>query len=191
MTSIVENLWNAIYQYGVSVRSNKLNGLTEWNKIKTILKKYNGNGEWSLEAISRYNEMKKLFNIVDEENNKEWPEEDIEKWENTHFFFQHAKIPYDNVNEPNLTRLMQIAYNAGQLEADKDSKYYTVERKTYYIKNNLNSYISFMTPHSLIELERELSKYHPALKEINDIKFKGGKKENFKHKFFKYCKKNK
>lgn len=37
-------------------------------------------------------------------------------WEKHHFYLQHARIPVLNFEEPKLYRLMQIAYNAGQLK---------------------------------------------------------------------------
>lgn len=85
---IIEEIWDKVYDYGLNVRKNNIDGFQAWNKIKPILKKYNQAGEWLPEATDRYQELTKdPFNIVDEENNKECSEERKLEWEVKHFFF--------------------------------------------------------------------------------------------------------
>jgi hypothetical protein len=76
MCNIVEKLWDKIFDYGLFVRTNKIDGLTAWNTIKSILQKYNKNCEWLPEAIKRYEEMKSKFNIVDNEKESSWSDEE-------------------------------------------------------------------------------------------------------------------
>jgi hypothetical protein len=167
-------LWDKIFDYGVFVRTNNLDGLESWRKIKNLLQKYNCGGEWLSEAISRYDEMKIKFNIEDIEKTEST---DYNEWEKTHFFFQHARIPFNSVkdNDANLIRLMQIAYNAGQLKVVEQEEQnvlhpiYTQERKDYYQRHNLSSYISYMTPSSLNKMNLEIAKKHQALSEIDNI----------------------
>lgn len=170
MCDIVEKLWQKIYEYGLFVRKNDMDGLDAWNKIKVILQKYNKDCEWLPEATNRYSEMKAKFNIVDEDNDSSWSADKKQLWEETHFFFQHSRIPYNSrTSGANLLRLMQIAYNAGQYEAEKEKNSYDKEKINYYVNNHLESYISYVTPHSVRKMCIELSSEHPALREIADV----------------------
>jgi hypothetical protein len=200
--SIVENLWNSTMDYGYNVRSKRIDGLKAWNKIKSILEKYNTIIEWSKESIARYDDLtQKVFKIIDEENSEEWDNEKKKKWELEHFFLQHARIIHNNQEPPNsnLTRLMQIAYNAGQFNAERDNKSYPDEILNYYDKNNLSSYISYTNPGNIVSIDRILASQHPAVTQIkeetillnNDSK-KGGNIFSIgkmKHKYLKYTKK--
>ncbi len=214
MCKIVEQLWDKVFEYGLFVRKNKIDGLSAWNKIKTILQKYNKNCEWLPEAIKRYDEMKSKFNIVDNEKESSWSDEEKKEWEETHFFFQHSRIPHGTPNA-NLLKLMQIAYNAGQFTAEKNKKSYSKNKLDYYEEHHLNSYLSYVTPDSIQKMCSELSLEHPALNEIkkeyddiSDMKesnsnynsssssnsssttnMNGGDLKSLKRKYTKYCNK--
>jgi hypothetical protein len=196
MCNIVERLWDKIFEYGFFVRTNRIDGLSAWNNIKSILQKYNKNCEWLPEAIERYDEMKSKFDIIDNEKESSWSDEEKREWEETHFFFQHSRIPNGTPNA-NLLKLMQIAYNAGQFAAEKNNNSYSKKKLDYYEKHNLNSYLSYITPASLQKMCSELSLEHPALNEIKNVydnisetKMQGGylKHNNLsKIKYKKYC----
>jgi hypothetical protein len=196
MTDIIEKIWNLIMDYGKLVRTNGLDGFDSWNNIKTILEKYNQPGEWLPEAINRYDEMMAKFDIIDikkdkyiENINDEQKKEKSLEWEVTHFFFQHSRILKPN-EEANLLKLMQIAYNAGQLKAVWNNKYNTDDRKKYYEKYHLNTYTSYMTYHIIEKMNKQLYSDPPIIINIKaitnnaeNIKQQGGE---FYKKYKKY-----
>jgi hypothetical protein len=136
MCIIIEKLWDLVRNYGIIVREQNLNGLESWQKLKKIFEKNNKKCEWLPEAISRYDEMQKKFNIDgnDQDIEKERVGEEKIEWEKVHFFFQHARIPFKTQSEASLLKLMQIAYNAGQFEAEN--------KKGSYNKNKFNENVA-------------------------------------------------
>ena len=92
-------------------------------------------------------------------------------------------IPTLNYNTPNLVRLMQIAYNAGQLKAAYNDEIYTPELKQYYKENNLDNIETYMDLESLQLLNDEITKEMMAsVKALHNVDMKGG----YKKKYFKY-----
>jgi hypothetical protein len=94
-----------------------------------------------------------------------------EIWELHHFYLQHARIPTLNLNEPTLTRLMQIAFNAGQLRACWNFPIYSEKLKAYYNDNNLQSIETYMESLFLDELNQQLPielLNHKLLNPLND-----------------------
>lgn len=120
-----------IKAYGKYVRENKLNGLDSWNsKKKQLLEELIVFDKWNIEDI----EGKYKF-VHDELGMKgDDFDEKTENWEKFHFFLQHFRIPKNN--KPDSLRLMQIAYNAGQLEACFEDKVFDGARE-FYLKNRL------------------------------------------------------
>jgi hypothetical protein len=98
----------------------------------------------------------KLFDIEDNDKD-ELPPEQHKYWEVTHFFFQHGRIPFKNKESLTLVRLMQLAYNAGQLNAEKTNKYNTKERQKYYKSKKLNSYKTYIPTHIANRLKEKLN----------------------------------
>jgi len=132
----LEGLWKLVIEYGTYVRINKLNGLDYWNMLKQILESNKTSFTWLPDAVSRFGEMEKMGLVEDE---KQVPQD---VWEAHHFYLQHARIPFRNKNDATFVRLFQVAYNAGQLNAEmniKKNSIYTEEWKKYYYINNLNS----------------------------------------------------
>lgn len=110
-------------------------------------------------------------------------------WEKYHFYLQHSKIPTLNFTEGTLTRLMQIAYNAGQLEAEWNDKIYTNELKKYYTENNLKNMGTYMNKANLKKLENSLTdeiieNLEKIFGEMNEMK--GGASDYYKQKYLKY-----
>lgn len=93
--------------------------------------------------------------------------------------------------QPNLIRLMQIAYNAGQLQADENNVLYTPEWKEYYKKHHLDSYLSFMTPYSLKKMNEKLELQHPIFDEIDlvSVNTETTQSGGYRYKYQKYVRK--
>jgi hypothetical protein len=79
-------------------------------------------------------------------------------WELHHFFIQHGKIikPVDatkKMTPVSFLKIMQIAYNAGQLNAEmfiKKNPIYEIEWKAYYASNMLDQITSYVDPHTMV-----------------------------------------
>src|ERR1700722_19462110 len=107
---IIVTLWFLFLHYGEHVRSNKIDGLEAWNKIKKITEKYinKTNFKWTTIAWSIYQILKTLGVTGDDDDIKD------ETWEPNHFLLQLGRIVKNNINNPEIIRLLQIAYNLGQ-----------------------------------------------------------------------------
>jgi len=178
----LEALWKLVIEYGTYVRINKLNGLDYWNMLKQFLKSNKTSFIWLPDAMSRFEEMKKM-GIVDENNIEKQIPQNI--WEAHHFYLQHARIPFKNKNGATFVRLFQIAYNAGQLNAEmniKKNSIYTEEWKKYYSVNNLNSPQEYASERDLHIINSDIGQLL-----INDVDtlFESIKKQQTGGKYFK------
>jgi hypothetical protein len=192
---IISILWKLTKSYGEKVRTNNLDGLQKWNELKTILKKYDESIEWRQDITAMRNEMMESFNIEDNEKDQ-LPEDQHEKWAVTHFFFQHGRIPFNNKESPTFLRLMQIAYNSGQLRAVKNNEYNTKKRRKYYKEKKLGSYKTYISSRVADQVKEKLDgtkiimEISDALNNL-DKELKGGNKhimniENIEYKIKKY-----
>jgi hypothetical protein len=155
----VEDLWRRFKDYGYAVRLMKKNGGDAWNAVKSILVKIGDDGnfaEWVDISTRYYDHMKKkleLFGdtIKDIDGKEKNDNLDHSLWEPHHFMLQHGRIVANN--KPSLLRLLQIAYNSGQLrrEIETNQKAYTADQYAFYNGNdksfetdigNLANYIS-------------------------------------------------
>lgn len=159
----LEQIWKLVTIYGTVTRLGDLDGLKKWNELKANLEKCSSGAfstRWLDVAVARYYHMKKsepegglgLLETVDECG-------DIKQiWDYNHFFLQHARIPKNNrdkfpegLNDVTFVTLMQIAYNAGQLNAEmnvKKNPFYLAEHPnwiTYYSAEKLSSFTSYIT----------------------------------------------
>ena len=144
----VEKLWNLIINYGYDIRINNLNGLEKWNMVKPKLMENKIKGKWKPSALLLYDQIREL-NIIDEK-----PEGmSHDEWEKHHFYIQHGRIPFKNKEDQSLTRLLQIAFNTGQLSYlmnYKQDSFLTHILKRYYYNNQLNNPLTYMDYDSLI-----------------------------------------
>ena len=164
---MISELFENIKVYGHYIRSNNLDGLEYWNKIKSFLarpEQKNGlvllnnilGSEWDIEikfhpeSVST-NDLNLIYDYVHDEL-KMYGEErddvtrslDHETWEKYHFFLQLIRVPKNN--SLNLLRLLQIGYNLGQLSLYLHTcgDIFTPKVLEYYNLNdldNLNSYV--------------------------------------------------
>lgn len=188
---MLQNLYDKMVEYGKYTRSNKISGLAQWNKVKPFLSKCGEVCEWKDDVKSYFVDMRSTLKIQECEN--EIKADDDKKrhdlWEKYHFYLQHSKIPTLNFTEGTLTRLMQIAYNAGQLEAEWNDKIYTNELKKYYTENNLKNMDTYMNKANLKKLENSLTdeiieNLEKIFGEMNEMK--GGASDYYKQKYLKY-----
>lgn len=113
-------IWEEVENIAYLIRSKNKDGLEWWGKLKiviaTITLENTEQMHWkNLESLVHLYDKFREMGMRGEEG-----EEGIENWERDHFILQHARIAKKN---PNLTptRLLQVAYNAGQLRAVWDT----------------------------------------------------------------------
>lgn len=150
----LNNFFEKIKTFGFYIRSNKFDGLEKWNLLKhecldSLAKKINLNDyywdiNWKLndnldDKISDLNliylHFLTLLQISDENDKEE------DNWEQKHFFLQLIRIIKNN--KINFIRIMQIAYNIGQLEAEYE--WYDQNVKNIYKINHLNIMSSYVS----------------------------------------------
>jgi len=136
----IKDLWNLVVQYGYIVRYNQLDGLDSWVKLKTIIseispkKKY----KWACDMEMPFENLKSLENKIIEPIEDENPI-NYEKWEREHFFIQHFRIPAKNKN-PKMVKILQVAYNTGQLLAEKSKIPYFYDHLNLNLEGKLFDY---------------------------------------------------
>jgi hypothetical protein len=151
----MEELFNLVKNYGYIVRSNELDGLQSWNKIKSTLQSICCKElEWSMNLKTLASEphaseplnINGAYNYIYIKLKMKGEDNEEEKcnpnWEKYHFFLQLARIPKNNP-KCDLVRLCQIAYNLGQLSAVYNDAIYTENVKRFYEINNLGDIITY------------------------------------------------
>lgn len=181
---MLELLFENIKVYGRYVRTNGLDGLEYWNRIKTFIQRpeqAEGMGEinkiisssgWEINVkigSSTNSNINQIYDYVhgDKENElKIFGEEGDEEskslehnvWEQYHFFLQLIRIPKNNP-EINLLRLLQVAYNLGQLSVClKEGSVISSQAQEYFKSNNLDRLESYVkiNEKQKVELETKL-----------------------------------
>ena len=194
----IQDIFNMIIDYGCTIRKFVLLtqpsdniGLNAWRMIKEtfsdfrfktksgeILSKIKVNKKL-VEKINKLIEDKKYkYDVDDKEQDKVKLElnsvELDNQVESEHFFIQHYRILVTSNFELSPIKLMQVAYNIGQLKAENNINKYDEKLMEYYKSNNLNNISTFIN--------------------INDIKLvknttqKGGFKSNTLKLFYKFKK---
>jgi hypothetical protein len=146
--------------YGFNVRCNKMDGLKMWNNIKPLFSGIGKSFVWRSKILNLYDVVIKEFGITDEELHSDATPEEKLKWKLQHFFFQHVRIPNHNLSEANLQRLMQVAYNSGQLYCEmviNKSTFYTEEMKKFYISNKLDNIKTYLSCENLNAMSKFVS----------------------------------
>jgi hypothetical protein len=140
----LSQLWHETYNFGVHVRKNNKDGFVEWGPLKTKYSKYyianNDDGIPLLDSFKEFEEKLVYnleindldhLNVVMEINSK------IMNNKDHHFFIQHFRIPKMFNYKLTVVKLLQIAYNAGQLKADMDDNRYDGDIISFYTQNSL------------------------------------------------------
>jgi hypothetical protein len=137
-----------------------MDGLRMWNNIKPLFNVKSESMLWRTKILTLYDEVLKEFKIIDEEVSSDATPEEKVKWELQHFFFQHVRIPNHNQREANLQRLMQVAYNTGQLYCEmvtNKNTFYTDEMKKFYHNNKLDNIRTYMSDENLDMISKTIS----------------------------------
>ncbi len=118
-------LWNEVEQFGYKIRSSGDDGLRQWQPFKN---------KYINQYVNRYTDgipiNKKLFELFGAHYKVDKSDPDhlnsvfkigteilCNNVETSHFFVQHARIPYLASGKLSVLKLLQIAYNAGQYRA--------------------------------------------------------------------------
>jgi hypothetical protein len=132
----IEKLWAEFEKYGFEVRSKSKLGNDAWQVVKKNFSDCPFS-KWNEPSVSYYKTMKELHlygdTIVDKDGKEVNDNDDHSIWELHHFMIQHGRIV--NNNKPSLMRLAQIAYNAGQLRAERrnnGNNAYSAKQIEYY-----------------------------------------------------------
>ena len=185
----MEELFNLINNYGYIVRTNNLNGLTNWNEMKTILSNISCDClSWNINLVNldgeRLTSILDAYNYVHDYLDMKGEDDQSEKcnpnWEKFHFFLQLVRIPYNNP-DCNLIRLAQVAYNLGQLSAVYDDAIYKKNVKKFYDMNNLDKMSTYVTSRCMIS-----DKHLQKIRQLIDSKIIGS---GYLQKYLKYKKK--
>jgi len=189
--SNLSRLWLLSINYGYSIRlyNKHPDGLAKWNIIKTLLNGITTKGQWKTSALELYDKLKAL-GLKDVETKDM---ESHELWEKHHFYVQHGRISHLNQNDPSLTRLIQIAFNDGQLKyfmKYNDDPFYTDEMRKFYKDNKLYDIETYMDQATLDLLNKNISdvfveKFKDTIAK-NLIDDQKGGNQSYLHKYKKY-----
>jgi mannose-6-phosphate isomerase-like protein (cupin superfamily) len=165
MVSLSE-LFKSVIKYGKYVRENRLDGLRYWNNLKNIISTKNlqeinkilGN-TWNIKISigdTETNNLDIVYNHVHDElemhGDDNDSKDDKEKWDKNHFFLQLVRIPKNN--ELNLLRILQIAYNIGQLSVHlNDKETYSEVAIDFYDRNKLGKMETYIEGNKIIDIE--------------------------------------
>ena len=166
---MLSELFENIKVYGRYVRSNSLNGLDGWANIKQFLSNP-GNSiavqqintilgtEWNLSVqieTSNISDLDQIYEHVHgsndgqlhmygEENDDVSKSLDPDTWSKYHFYLQLVRIPKNN--KLDLIRLLQIAYNLGQLSCviESDKQIYNKQVIDFFETNKLNDISTYI-----------------------------------------------
>jgi hypothetical protein len=160
MEKVVE-LWFLVVEYARSVRTKGLDGLQMWIRIKGKLSEIKYEGKW-FKNIYIKNRMLRIGVIESESGVTK------DDWEKHHFMLQHANIPYSC--ECNFVRLMQIAYNCGQLAIVFEDRVFTDEMREYYKDMELDKMLTYMGNIMIGDINKLISdKYVSEIKKLVEI----------------------
>jgi mannose-6-phosphate isomerase-like protein (cupin superfamily) len=170
--------------YGRYVKTNNLDGLEYWNRVKLFLQRPEQKvgldelnkiigSNWTINVklssnsnnlTSNLNEIYEFvhgdgtnkLNIFGEEGDEMAKSLKHDKWEQNNFFLQLIKIPLKN--KLDLIKLLEIAYNLGQLSVCLEEKNFSTKAMEYFNMNNLtdvNSYIK-LSPEQNTQIESNI-----------------------------------
>ncbi len=142
----INYLFYSVSKYGYYVRKYKLDGQTSWDNLKAQIIPLNIEfAKWSDQSLTFFDNLTALGVI-----NIKQPHMTHSLWERHHFLIQHGNLPK---KESNLIRLLQIAYNSGQLTCcleNDNVQIYTKDMIKYYMDNNLYNISTYVDPATLL-----------------------------------------
>jgi hypothetical protein len=111
-------LWVAVRAYAYQGQKQGLDGAAQWEKMKAVLSKFTTKEAAWNPNTTKLPALIASLGLSDNDNNSKGAT-DHKVWEQHHFFVQHGRIP---TKEASLARLMQVAYNAGNMIYRVDNK---------------------------------------------------------------------
>jgi hypothetical protein len=140
------NLFNNVMKYGFLVRKHKLDGKKYWTNAENVISPNNiSMNKWSVQSYSFYYDLINMGVIEDPTMITTHDE-----WQYNHFLLQHGRLIK---KECALNRLLQIAYNGGQmaycLKNSEGTYVYTYERIKYYVSNSMTRWSTYIEPNDL------------------------------------------
>lgn len=201
MSSIptVQKVWDEMISYGKTIRENSVNedgsekmisisetdtpvGLHAWNVIKSDLAsmenivpfKWNEEGILSVMTNNEFSENKDAgtFNVFGERPNSGCD----------HFLVQHMRIVHKNP-DASFTRLMQVAYNIGQLQSCPEL---LDSVKDVYNENKMDKLETYASFETLTEPFESLKRSIEGVKKLLGIDMVGGSEDPYYQKYIKY-----
>ncbi len=148
----MDNVWAYTFDYGKTVRLNNEDGLEKWEQLvkKLQSKTFGVTFEWNPKCLTFYDQMIGDLQLIESDKGIDHTE-----WQKHHFLLQHGRIPHRNAEKPNLVRLFQVAYNAGQFAALSYDELYTHNgRLEYYNNNDLGNIETYCDRKQLSSLEK-------------------------------------
>lgn len=146
----VENLWNHVLNHGYTVRKNGLNGLEEWQPLKNLYSTYEIGTTKNVPINEKIKGLVQKVNYAcqDKDHNDVTIEIcDIKltnSKETDHFIIQHLRIPTMLDFTLPLVKILQIAYNAGQVKAEIEKDTYHQKIVKFYEENKLSDLTTFV-----------------------------------------------
>lgn len=128
------------------MRSNGLNKLVEWRKIKwlyrtevlvhvsnTVAELINKHYKIGMDVIDHADSVVNIesFDVTN-------------SIESEHFFVQHFRIPILEGMSLSECKIAQIAYNAGQFKAEREKGTYLQQVLDFYYHNKLGDFLTFV-----------------------------------------------
>ncbi|AYV85610.1 MAG: hypothetical protein Satyrvirus25_15 [Satyrvirus sp.] len=146
MSETVKSLWNQLIDIGFNVRKNRLNGLEEWQPYKNKYSNYMVQ-DYSIGVPLRDNFINLCESFDYKYTDKDQTDTILKindeifdnKIETNHFLIQHFRIPRLEHYRLLLVKILQLAYNIGQLRAVfLNENAFSNELKNFYYSNHLD-----------------------------------------------------
>jgi hypothetical protein len=186
MENNIKQLFSFVYNKGRDIQYKTLNGeqidgKSVWNSIEKKVKniiildeiKYND----SLHSI--YEKMDKIIEKFDIANNEYNPVAN-------HFFLQLKNLVSTKSNFIiHVYRILQIAYNAGQLSILLENKKLNEEISEFVLQNNMLDLDTYVSKDNQKNISMNIQD-HVMDDVLDDVEQKGGYTDNYKKKYLKY-----
>ena len=138
-----KNLWQTVFSKGYETRKSGIDGQKAWQALK------NEYEESAAQYDCRGTRIEKLcqeigYNKCEDDTDHKKVTIRIagaqlsNRTEIEHFIIQHFRIPLMQNYQLSLSKLLQIAYNAGQARVEFDNESYSSDVKCFYESNMLD-----------------------------------------------------
>lgn len=151
-TITILDLWNAVEEYGYTTRKTRMDGLSNWRLVKSSFEalkfdsmdkvtmtnqfiKFASAQVFQVDDLIDYTDLKMTINDTMLDNTIE----------THHFLIQHFRIPMIEKYNLNLVKILQLAYNIGQLRSVFENEaVYSDVIKNFYDDANLRHIITYL-----------------------------------------------